>query len=260
MAVIDVSAFVGTYPFGDLGGAGSAGWLTGQMDRLGVEQAWVGYLPSILQLDPTPGNRALEKITASFGDRLRAVPTINPELPRWQDDLNRALEIGAPAVRLFPQYQGIDPAGDEIRVVLAAAAVAGMPAILTVRLEDERQRHPLDVAPELSAAAVRALVRSDERARLIVANANAAFVEEVHFGLTQDEAAQLLWDIAWIWGPPADDLARLLDTVGHERFAFGSGMPLRVPDVAAAKLDLIDLAEDVREAILGENVRRWMGQ
>jgi predicted TIM-barrel fold metal-dependent hydrolase len=259
MAVIDVSAFVGTYPFRDMGGAGSAGWLVGQMDRLGVEQAWVGYLPSILQLDPTPGNQALEKITASFRDRLRAVPTINPEMPRWQDDLNRAFEIGAPAVRLFPQYQGLDPVGDEMRVMMAAAAAAGMPTILTVRLEDQRQRHPVDVAPELAAAAVRALVRGDGQTRLIVANAHTPFIEEVHFGLTCEEAARVLWDIAWVWGPPADDLARLLETVGHERFVFGSGMPLRVPDVAAAKLDLIDLAQGERLAILGENVRQWVG-
>lgn len=260
MAVIDVSAFVGTYPFRDLGGAGSAGWLVGQMDRLGVEQAWVGYLPSILQLDPTPGNRALEKITTAFRDRLRAVPTINPGMPRWQDDLNQAFEIDAPAVRLFPQYQGIDPVGDEMRVVMAASAVAGMPTILTVRLEDQRQRHPVDVAPDLTAATVRALVRCDEQARLIVANAQAPFIQEVHFGLTKEEAARVLWDIAWVWGPPGDDLARLLETVGHERFVFGSGMPLRVPDVAAAKLDLLDLTQGERLAILGENIERWMGQ
>ncbi len=257
MAVIDVSAFVGAYPYRDLGTAGSAGWLVGQMDRLGIERSWVGYLPSILQLDPTPGNRALAKITASFGRRLRAVPVLNPELPHWQDDLNQALEMGAPAIRLFPQYQGIDPAGDEMRVAVAAAGVAGIPVILTVRLEDERQRHPLDRAPELPAAAVRSLIRSDEHVRMIVANAHASFVEEVHFGLTRDEAVRLLWDIAWIWGPPSDDLGRVLHTVGLDRFVFGTGMPLRVADVAAAKLDLLDLTADERLGILGRNIEHW---
>ncbi|MGD8726838.1 MAG: amidohydrolase family protein, partial [Gemmatimonadales bacterium] len=198
-------------------------------------------------------------ITANLRDRLRAIPTINPELPRWQDDLNEAFEMGAPAIRLFPQHQGIPPDGDAMRVVIAAAAAAAVPVHLSVRLEDVRQRHPLDTAAELPAAAVRALVRSDDETRVIVANADASYIEEVHFGLTEAEAQRVLWDIGWIWGPPEDQLARLLGTLGHERFVFGTGMPLRVPDVAVARVELLDLTPSERAAILGENAARASG-
>jgi len=259
MTVIDVSAFVGAYPFRDLGSAGSANWLVEQMNRLHIDQAWVGYLPAVFHRDPAPGNQALELITASSADRLLPVPTVNPEQPRWQDDLNRALETGAPAVRVFPQYQGIDPAGDEMRVLLAASAVAAIPLILTVRLEDARQRHPLDVAPELPAAAVRALVRSDAQAKVLVTHADAAFIEEVHFGLTDREAAQVLWDITWLWGPPEDRLGHLLRTIGRERFTLGTAMPLRIGDVALARLDLLDVSDETRRAVLGGNLQDWMG-
>ncbi len=128
---------------------------------------------------------------------------------------------------------------------------------LTVRLEDGRQRHPLDLAGELPAAAVRALVRSDADARLLVTHADRAFIEEVHFGLTPAEAAQVMWDISWLWGPPEDHLALLLRTVGVERFALGTGMPLRIPDAAFAKLDLLNDVAAVREAVLGGNLRQW---
>jgi hypothetical protein len=260
MTVIDVSAFVGAYPFRDLGSAGSANWLVEQMNRLHIDQAWVGYLPAVFHRDPAPGNHALELITASCAGRLLPVPTVNPEQPRWQDDLNRALEHGAPAVRVFPQYQGIDPAGDEMRVLLAATAIATIPLILTVRLEDARQRHPLDVAPELPAAAVRALVRSDAQARVLVTHADAAYVQEVHFGLTDREAGQVLWDITWLWGPPEDHLGRLIHTIGHERFTLGTGMPLRIGDVAMARLDLLDLPDETRRALLGGNLQDWIGR
>ncbi|NIM51174.1 MAG: hypothetical protein GTN62_14640 [Gemmatimonadales bacterium] len=252
----DVSSFVGSYPYRHLPHA-TVDWLLGQMDRLGIERAWVGHLPSFLYRDPAPGNGALERLLEGYQDRLSPLPTVNPEQPRWEDDLNRAIEVGAPAVRLIPQFQGIDPIGGEMRVVVAGAAAVKLPVVLTVRLEDLRQRHPLDRAGDLPAAAVRTLVTSDPEVRILVTHADRSFVEEVHFGLTAEEAARVLWDISWIWGPPEDHLALLLKTVGPTRFALGTGMPLRIPDAVFAHLDLLDADEGVRQGILGGNVERW---
>jgi len=127
--------------------------------------------------------------------------------------------------------------------------------MLAVRLEDGRQRHPNDRVPELAAAAVRALIRSDADVRLLVTHADRAFIEEVHFGSTPEEARRIWWDICWIWGPPEDHLAMLLDTIGPERFVFGTGQPLRLPENSIAKLDLLDMSPDKREAIESKNVQ-----
>src|SRR5205823_9568021 len=70
-----------------------------------------------------------------------------------------------------------------------ACGAARLPLLVAVRLEDARQRHPNDRAAEVPAAAVRALVRSDADVRLVVTHADRAFVEEVHFGSTPEEAA-----------------------------------------------------------------------
>ncbi|UCF40223.1 MAG: hypothetical protein JSW43_10860 [Gemmatimonadota bacterium] len=260
MAATDIAAFVGPYPYRYVQQAATADWLLLQMDRLGIARAWVGYLPSILHKDPALGNAALEEIVAPHHDRLLPTPTLHPGRPRFEDDLNAAIAMGAPAVRLFPQYQGLDPAGAEMRVATTALGVAGLPAVLTVRIEDARQRHPADLAPEFPAAAVRTLIRNDRDVRLLVVHADRAFIEEVHFGLTPDEAGRVLWDISWLWGPPEDHLGILLGTVGHERFAFGTGMPLRIPDAVVAKLDLSDLPAAVRDDIEGGNLERWRGR
>jgi hypothetical protein len=126
-----------------------------------------------------------------------------------------------------------------------------------MRHEDVRQRHPLDVAAELTAADVRFLARRAPGAKLLVTQVDRGFVEEVHFGLTPAEAARLLWDISCIWGPPEDHLALLLETVGAERFCFGTGMPLRIPDAVFAKLDLLDGDGEAARAILSENLEGW---
>jgi predicted TIM-barrel fold metal-dependent hydrolase len=254
---IDVATFVGGYPFRHLADPSPTGLLR-QMDRTGIATAWVGHLPSVWQRDPADANAELAALLRPHGKRLRGVPTIHPALPRWEEDVRMAQEAGAPAVRAYPTVQGLDPAGSEMRSLIAAAAAAGLPLILTVRFEDVRQRHPLDVAPDLPAAAIRTLARLDPRSRLLVTHADRALLEQVHFGLTPDEAKRVLWDISWIWGPPEDHLRLLLTTVGLERFTFGTGMPLRIPDGAVAKLDLLDLPPDARGRITSGNLERWV--
>ena len=257
MTTTDVAAFVGDYPFRGLPHA-TPDWLLAQMDRLELERAWVGHLPSFLYKDPAPGNAALERIVTGRRDRLVPVPAVDPALPQWEDEVNRAVAVGAPAIRVYPMQQGMDASGWEMRVLAAAAGSAGLPLLLTVRFEDVRQRHPLDVAPDLPAAAVRTLIRSDAETRILITHADRTFVEEVHFGLSPGEAARLLWDISWIWGPPENHLALLLETIGCDRFAFGTGMPLRIPDASMAKLDLLNVSDEQRTQILGGNLERWL--
>jgi predicted TIM-barrel fold metal-dependent hydrolase len=79
----------------------------------------------------------------------------------------------------------------------------------------------------------------------------------VHFGSTPGEAARLLWDFSWIWGPPENHFEALLQTVGVERFTLGTGMPLRIPDAAFAKLDLLGISDEQRTLVLGGNLERW---
>jgi hypothetical protein len=129
-----------------------------------------------------------------------------------------------------------------------------------VRLEDGRQRHPEDRTAELPAAAVRALIRSDRDVRLVITHADRAFIEEVHFGSTPEEAARLWWDVCWVWGPPEDQLATLLETVGVDRFVFGTGQPLRIPESSVAKLDLLDVAPRERAALESENIVNGLGR
>ena len=102
---------------------------------------------------------------------------------------------------------------------------------------------------------MRALIRSDHEVRLLITHADRAFIEEVHFGSTPEEAARIWWDISWIWGPPEDHLGTLVHTVGVERFVFGTGQPLRIPENAVAKLDLLGLGAQRRAAIESENAR-----
>ena len=252
--MIDVNAFLGAYPWRKVPGT-SPDALLKAMDRTRVQTAWVTHLPSLFWRDPTQGNAWLVE-TARKEPRFRPVPVVHPGLAQWEQVLADAVNAGAPAVRCDPLYLGLEPTGGEMRVLAAACGAARIPLLLAVRLEDGRQRHPNDRVPELPAAAIRALIRSDADVRLVVTHADRSFIEEVHFGSTPSEAGRIWWDVSWVWGPPEDHLAILLETIGADRFLFGTGQPLRIPENSVAKLDLLDLAPDQRRAIESENARR----
>ena len=252
----DVNAFLGRYPFRHAPG-GSPQALLEAMDRIAVDEAWLSNLSAIFWKDPTEGNELLYSAVERNG-RLRPVPAVHPALANWKDVLSEALRRQAPAIRIDPTLYGIDPVGNDMRTVAAGCADRGLPLLLAVRLEDGRQRHPNDRAAELSPHDVRELVRSHPRVRLIVTHADREFIEQVHFGSTPVEAARILWDICWIWGPPEDHLALLLETVGVERFTFGTGMPLRIPENSVAKLDLLDLPVEARARIESGNLRDFL--
>jgi uncharacterized protein len=250
---IDVNSFVGAYPFRRVPGTSPEALLRA-LDRVAIDQSWISHLPSVFWKDPAAGNSWLFE-TAGRYDRLRPVPAVHPGLPGWEQTLHEARSAPAPAVRCDPTHYGLEPVGSEVRALVAACGAAGIPLMVAVRLEDGRQRHPNDRASELPPWAVRTLIRSDLSARLIVTHADRGFIEEVHFGSTPEEAARIWWDISWIWGPPEDHLETLVATIGIDRFVFGTGQPLRIPENGVAKLDLLELTAEQREAIESKNAQ-----
>jgi hypothetical protein len=183
-------------------------------------------------------------------DRLKAVPTIRPDWPRWKQSFKEAADSGAVAIRAYPPQWQLGPHDASMAELAVACGEAKLPLVLTVKFEDLRQRHPLDVAGDLTAAAIRSLARADKRVRLIVTAAGREMIEEVHWGLTPDEQQRVLWDISWIWGPPEDHLAKLFHSVGSKRFAYGTHWPLRLTQNPRANLDL--LPDDLANAPLGD--------
>ncbi len=247
--MIDVNALIGPYPFRYLPHPDPE-VLVRVLEREGLQGAWVGHLPSAFYRDPTAGNAQLYTAVAARSASLRPVPTIRPDWPAWERSLQAAVDAGAPAVRVYPTIWGMGPHDGRLRDFALACGDARIALLLTVRFEDLRQRHPMDGAGDLSAAAIRSLARAGEQVRLVVAAAGREMIEEVHWGLTPAEQGRVVWDISWIWGPPEDHLAKLFRTVGAERFVYGTQWPLRLTQTPRANLAL--LPDDLRSLALGD--------
>ena len=250
--MLDPSPLIGPYPFRHLPHP-DPGVLLRVMEREGIDRAWVGHLPSAFHRDPSAGNEELYAALQPYAGRLLPAPAIRPDWPRWEHAVRHAVESGAAAVRAYPPQWQLGPADERMRELALACGEARLPLVLTVRFEDLRQRHPLDVAGDLSAASVRTLARSGRNVRLVITAAGRDMIEEVHWGLTPDEQRRVVWDISWIWGPPEDDLAKLFRTVGADRFVFGTQWPLRLSQTPRANLDL--LPDDLAGLKLGDPER-----
>jgi len=252
---VDVNAWIGDYPYRRLPATGVDD-LLGAMDALRIDRAWVGSLPAAFRRDPAADNAALYEALAPHRDRLVPAPAVHPGLPHWERDLSEAAEGGARAVRAYPSQWALAPAGEAMRHLAAACAALDLPLLLTARFEDLRQRHPLDLAPDLEPAAVRAVLRAEPGVQLVVGAPSRSLIEETHWGSTVEEAARVWWDVSHLWGPPEDEVAHLVATVGAERLVLGTHWPLRVMEAALAKLELLDVPEEARGMIEGENAGR----
>ncbi len=237
--VIDVAAFIGPYPFRHLPHPDPE-VLARVLHREELTGAWVGYLPSVWQRDPAPGNEALFAALAPH-PTLHAAPVVRPDWPDWRASLDGLLARGAAAIRAYPMHWGMGPHSTSMRELAVVCADARIPLVLTVRFEDLRQRSPLDTTPDLTAAHIRALARIDAPLCLVVTGAGRELLEETHWGLTPAEQRRVHWDFAWIWGPPEDHLAHLFRTIGAERFVYGTHWPLRLTQNSQANLDLLPL-------------------
>ena len=235
---IDANVFIGPYPFRHLPHPDPE-VLVRVLEREGMDAAWVAHLPSAFYRDPFAGNDLLFSALEPHAELLRVVPAIHPGWPRWERSLREVARRGAVAIRAYPPQWSMGPHDPAMLDLARACAEHGLPLVLTTRFEDPRQRHWLDAAGDLQGAAIRAIARADERVRVLVTSAGRALVEEVHWGLTPSERSRVWWDISWIWGPPGDDLAHLLRTVGPDRFVYGSAWPLRLTQTPRANMALL---------------------
>lgn len=245
---VDVNTYVGGYPWRHIPHPEPA-VLVRVLEREGLAGAWVGHLPSAFWRDPTPGNAELYEALAPHAT-LHPAPCVRPDWPHWERHVREAADRAAPALRAYPQLWGMGPGDAALTHLAAACAEARLALVLGARFEDGRQRHPLDVAPDLAPAHVRALARANTGAALVVVNAGHEFIQEVVWALTAAERARVWFDFSWVWGPPDDHFAMLLRTVGAERFVYGTGWPLRLTQNARALLDL--LPPDVTNVALAD--------
>src|ERR1051326_7447230 len=105
--MIDFNALIGPFPYRQIPHPEPA-VLDRVLEREKLSGAWVGHLPTAFHRDPSYGNAELFEALESHS-RLNPVPTVRPDWPDWETQLDFAKSKEAPAVRAYPQHWGLGP-------------------------------------------------------------------------------------------------------------------------------------------------------
>jgi predicted TIM-barrel fold metal-dependent hydrolase len=243
--MIDLNAALGRWPF-------AAGWgesveaLSAALVEAGIRRAYVSAVEAILGPDPLLETQELCQRILGHGV-LFPVAVIDPGLRTALKDLSRlARNWPIRLVKLYPNFGGY--AADEERTaeLVRAAAGAGVLTAVVMRVEDERNQHPLLRVGPVPAEAVVRLAGKVAPLPVLALNGLRGEVATVI-----REAPNVMADIAFV--ESGASLPDLLEQVPAGRVVFGSHAPFFYPRAAAAKLASPELTAEQRWAVASGN-------
>ncbi len=248
--LIDTHAALGHWPWADFS-ALDADSLEQRLEAEGIEQAWVCATESILYPEP---DRFDERLFATCQGRSRLLPvkTINPVLGNWRESLAHAVgPLGARLIKLYPNYHRY-PLLDEPAMELARTVAAlGLPLLISLRVEDERNQSPLLQLAAVPVAEVATFAVSNPRLRILVLGAQYGEVATL-LNLTPN----LYCDIAF--AETGDGLEPLLPRIPEGRLLFGTHTPFFYPRAAVRKLAGAQISAAARRQIAHTNARAFL--
>jgi hypothetical protein len=231
---IDVCAHLGPFDRRPIGV--DAEGLAGLLAPFGVTTIHAGRLEALWFENPHDANR-LPGSSRGGPVQIVAVPTLDPTIATWRDELDRLAKLGPlPMIRLTPNYgrYTLTDAGP----LLNALARRKIVAQVVARINDPRRQHPLAQVPDVPALSVLDAATRHPEARLLLSGAQTSDLTTIAPKLPK---ANNLWaDTSQADGVEA--VASLMKTPWRDRLVFGSHAPLFIPYAALARvvLDLDD--------------------
>jgi len=258
--IVDYVASLGHFafrrvPFNDPSG------LLRLMDRVGIDKALVSSLEAVMFRNVQSGNEILSENLKGYRQRLIPAAVVNPVYPGSLEDLEYCVSsLDMKAVKLYPTHHDYSLADKDVHRILEGASERGVPVSIALRVEDERQRHPLTKLGE----AWSGVLLTDHVAEAIKNHPNTTFALErfswAEFNRVFDATQgchNYLVEISgrFMHGSPHDHVRQLIEKIGATRVLFGTDIPLQYPEPALLKIETMEppLAREERALIMGGN-------
>ena len=243
--IIDVNAWTGPWP-ALVNVPHDAASVRASLREYGVERIFMAPLAAAWSANPHLCNAAVYAAASEFED-ISPVPVIDPTLPTWREEMEKA--AGHRAVRmikLLPGYGGYGlAAADEL---FEEAARANLAIMVQIRIDDPRRHHPMAMVPDVPAGDVVKAASCHPDLKLVIGGASAATLRD--FTLKIRELPSLYADTSQVDG--VDSLKMLVEEGLGNKLLFGSHAPVFMPAAAVARV-LNDLSDDAAVGILADN-------
>ncbi len=250
---MDLTVYLGRWPFRRLRYAGVAD-VRRLMARVGVAQALALPLPAVFYKDCLDGVLETIEELGPDADDLLPLAVVNPDFPGWERDLRYMVEeLGCVGCGILPNYHGYQVYDSCTAALFHMLVEMNLPALVFVRLWDERSHHWRMQVPPLSVNDLAYLLKSFPDVRMAICNAVLPTEGVALTPAFADRATTLLTT-----SYKSLDLTHMVERAGAEHIAYASGMPFYYPESSLLQILDADIGERERELILGDNGRSFL--
>lgn len=250
MPVMDCNCFLGHWPFRKIR-KDSFDDLQAVHRKNGINGGYVSSLDSVFYNDPFEGDLELHETVKDSA--YKQILSVNPALPCWRDDIRRGRELlDIRGVRIYPGYHPYDIGDKAVDNLCSVLAQAGIPLVLTVRLEDVRMNWLMQEKVPSTDAISRFLSHHPDNTILLTG----LFMDEIR-KVQKDilDAERVYVDVSGL-KDYLFPVEKLLEMLPDDRVVYGSQHPLYCLKSTFMAVETAKIAPSARENILGNNARR----
>ena len=248
--IIDVNAWTGPWP-ALVNVPYDVASVRASLRDIGVERIFMAPLAAAWSANPHLFNTAVCEAADEYDD-ISPVPVIDPTIPTWPEEFEKAAEHRAVRmIKLLPGYGGYDLAvADDL---LEEARRASLVVMVQVRIEDPRRHHPLAMVPDVPARDVVEAAKRHPELKLVIGGASSTVLRDFKEELR--ELSGFYADTSQVDG--VDSVKTLVDEGLGGQLLFGSHAPVFMPAAAMARV-VNDLSDDAAMALLEDNAAKLM--
>ena len=253
--IFDANAFIGKWPYWPVAAASGAEVSTG-LGGWGIERAAICSTRSVF-VHWEDGNREVEEAVRADRKRFAAFMCLGTlelshYLPTRSYDFESYAARGFHGIRLYPQHHSYHPLYEGfVAEILEQAEARHWPVLLPLRIIMNWGMPVLDLA------VMEALVTRHPRVTWILAGIN--YLHELQLAVAlmrRFESVHL--ETSCVMGYAA--IEKLVERCGSRQILFGSGAPIQHGAASLSKVVHARISDPDREAILGGNLRRLLGE
>jgi hypothetical protein len=252
--IFDANAFLGMWPYWPVPRT-QPEQIAFALEGLKIERAAVCSTRSVF-VKWEDGNRETEavarRLTAFCPFACLGTQELSHAWHAPQYDFAGYAARGFRGVRLYPQHHSYHLLFENfVDSILEDAASRGWPVVLPLRIIMNWG------VPVLDPAVMEAVVARHPRVNWILAGVN--YLHELQMAISlMNRFETVHLETSCIMGYQA--IEKTVERCGHERLLFGSGLPWQDAAASLSKITHAHLDSTVREAILGRNFQRLIGE
>lgn len=247
--MIDVNGYYGSWPYWKLRHGEIANILR-LMDRWQIDQVLICSTKAIFY-DWEEGNEEVLRIASEHADRLIPSLTINPVFGSdIRETTKKYIQEGIKSLRVFPLYHRYSLSNGYILEKLTSAIdqqniIVSVPIRLTMNW----------AMPVLNAAEVEALTEALEKNPIIISGIN--YGELYSFLPLLRKRGHLFLETSCLQARGSIECAA--EVIGSDHILMGTGLPIQNPGIEIAKQKKLNLSDEDKNKITGENTRLLLG-